>query len=290
MPLGFKTGAGVIFGASGGVTEAVLRYAVEKLEGVSLDAVDFLEVRGTEGIREAVLTAGGVEMKLAVVHGLKNARDVVEKVRRGESRYDLIEVMACPGGCVCGAGQPVTRDAATGRQRAQGLYSADKMMQLHKSQDNHMVAECYAKYLEEPGSRAAHKLLHTAYQNRRRISGDTLVVLDDEGGGSRPKLEVSVCVGTSCFLRGRKAAQFACPSRRRGGTRRCGEHRSHLLFREVRSRADRPRRRGNHPSLQRRNGLRGHSAAIVATGCGRGVGNVGNSGRNGRVGKARGPH
>jgi len=202
LPLGYKTGAGVIFGASGGVTEAVLRYAVEKLEGVALDSVDFLEVRGTEGIREATLTAGGVELKLAVVHGLKNAMEVVQKVKRGEGGYDLIEVMACPGGCVCGAGQPVTRDAAAGRQRAQGLYSADKMMQLHKSQDNHMVTECYAKYLEKPGSPVAHKLLHTDYQNRRRISGDALVVLDGEGRRDQPKLEVSVCVGTSCFLRG----------------------------------------------------------------------------------------
>ena len=110
--------------------------------------------------------------------------------------------MACPGGCVCGAGQPVTRDAAAGRRRAQGLYSADKMMQLHKSQDNHMVAECYAKYLERPGSHTAHKLLHTDYQNRRRISGEShwscSTAKDDR---DQPKLEVSVCVGTSCFLR-----------------------------------------------------------------------------------------
>ena len=107
------------------------------------------------------ITAGGVELKLAVVHGLKNAIDVVEKIRRGKCRYDLIEVMACPGGCVCGAGQPVTRDTDGRLLRAKGLYAADKMMQLHKSQDNHMVTECYAKYLEQPGSHTAHKLLHT---------------------------------------------------------------------------------------------------------------------------------
>ena len=202
LPLGYKTGAGVIFGASGGVTEAVLRYAVEKLQGVSLDSVDFLEVRGEGGVREAALTAGGVELKLAVVNGLKNAIGVVEKIRRGECRYDLIEVMACPGGCVCGAGQPVTRDSAAGCRRAKGLYAADKMMQLHKAQDNHIVTECYAKYLEQPGSHTAHKLLHTDYQNRRRISGESLVVLDGEAAQNRPKLPVSVCIGTSCFLRG----------------------------------------------------------------------------------------
>ena len=199
LPLGFKTGAGVIFGASGGVTEAVLRYAVEKLRGVSLDLVDFLDVRGEEGLREATITAGDVELKLAVVHGLKNAMDVVERVRRGECNYDLIEVMACPGGCVCGAGQPVTRDADARRLRAKGLYSADKMMQLHKSQDNYMVSDCYEKYLEKPGSHAAHKLLHTSYQNRRRILGESLVVLDND---HPQELGVTVCVGTSCFLRG----------------------------------------------------------------------------------------
>jgi NADH-quinone oxidoreductase subunit G len=199
MPLGFKTGAGVIFGATGGVTEAVLRYAVEKLRGVSLDAVDFLEVRGEEGVREARISAGDIELKLAVVHGLKNAMELVEKIRRGECNYDLVEVMACPGGCVCGAGQPVTRDADARRLRAKGLYSADKMMQLHKSQDNYLVSECYTKYLEKPGSRVAHELLHTSYQNRRRISGEQLVVLDND---HKQKLSVTVCVGTSCFIRG----------------------------------------------------------------------------------------
>ena len=203
LPLGYKTGAGVIFGASGGVTEAVLRYAVEKLQGVSLDSVDFLEVRGDGGVREATLTAGGVELKLAVVNGLKNAIGVVEKIRRGECRYDLIEVMACPGGCVCGAGQPVTRDAAAGCQRAKGLVCGRQDDATPQAQDNHMVTECYAKYLEQPGSHTAHKLLHTDYQNRRRISGESLVVLDGEAAqNQQPKLPVAVCVGTSCFLRG----------------------------------------------------------------------------------------
>jgi NADH-quinone oxidoreductase subunit G len=199
MPLGFKTGAGVIFGTTGGVTEAVLRYAVEKIQGVSLDSVDFNEVRGEEGIREALITAGDIELRLAIVHGLKNAIDLVEKIRRGECTYDLIEVMACPGGCVCGAGQPIVRDDDTRRLRAKGLYSADKMMQLHKSQDNYQVAECYAKYLETPGSHTAHKLLHTGYQNRRRICGEQLVVLDND---RKDMLSVTVCVGTSCFVRG----------------------------------------------------------------------------------------
>ncbi len=199
MPLGFKTGAGVIFGASGGVTEAVLRCAVEKLRGVTLTAVDFREVRGEGPVREATFAVGDISLKMAVIHGLKRAAEVVEAIRRGECDYDLIEVMACPGGCVGGAGQPVTLDRQAKQDRSKGLYSADKMMQLHKSQDNHVVAQCYAQHLGEPGSPTAHRLLHTSYQNRRRILGDPLVLLDNDRA---EKVQVSVCVGTSCFVRG----------------------------------------------------------------------------------------
>lgn len=203
MPLGFKTGAGVIFGTTGGVTEAVLRYAVEKLQGVRLDAVDYQEVRGEEGIREATLTVNGIELSLAVVHGLKNASTMVERIRKGECKYDLIEVMACPGGCIGGAGQPVSRDMETKRKRAKGLYNADKMMQLHKSQDNHFLAQCYQDHLDgEIGGHSAHRLLHTKYQSRRRIHEQPLTVLDS---GPTQKLLVSVCVGTSCFVRGSQA-------------------------------------------------------------------------------------
>jgi NADH-quinone oxidoreductase subunit G len=202
MPLGFKTGAGVIFGASGGVTEAVLRYAVEKLKGVKLDSVDFHEVRGEQCLREATISVGETSLKLAVVHGLRNAAAVVEKIRAGQCDYDLIEVMACPGGCIGGAGQPVSRDPDARRLRSKGLYTADKMMQLHKPQENHMVNECYAKHLDHPGSKTAHRLLHTSYQSRRRIVGEPLVILDND---HQHKLCVSVCVGTSCFIRGSQA-------------------------------------------------------------------------------------
>ncbi len=199
MPLGFKTGAGVIFGASGGVTEAVLRYAVEKLRGVTLTAVDFHEVRGDETLREAEFTVGDITLKLAVIHTLKKAAEVVEKIRKGQCDYDLIEVMACPGGCIGGAGQPVTQDYAAKHDRRRGLFNADKMMQLHKSQDNHIVAQCYAEVLGQPNGPTAHHLLHTVYQNRRRILGDPLVLLDN---AYPDKVQVSVCVGTSCFVRG----------------------------------------------------------------------------------------
>ncbi len=199
MPMGFKTGAGVIFGNSGGVSEAVLRYAAEKVTGRKLENPDFHAVRGEDGMRLATIQIDGVQLKLAVVHGLKNARALAEKVVRGESDLDLIEVMACPGGCIGGAGQPVSRDADVRRLRTKGLYDADKNLDLHKSQENHFVTECYQKYLGEIGGKKAHRLLHTHYQARRRIGDETIQL---GSGPAEDKLKVNVCVGTNCFLKG----------------------------------------------------------------------------------------
>jgi len=202
MPFGFTTGAGVIFGNSGGVTEAVLRFAVEKITGEPLKNVDFQTVRGESGLREANLQVDGKVLKLAIVHGLANARVVAEKVKAGKSDYDLIEVMACPGGCIGGAGQPVSRDPEVKRQRTRGLYQADKSLQLHKSQDNIFVEECYTKFLGEVGGERAHHLLHTAYQSRRRIEDESISLL---GHPSDEKLRVDVCLGTNCYLKGSQA-------------------------------------------------------------------------------------
>ena len=166
MPMGFKTGAGVIFGNSGGVSEAVLRYAAEKVSGEKLRSPDFHAVRGEDGMRLATIEIGDVTLKLAVVHGLKNARTLAEKVRKGKTGLDLIEVMACPGGCIGGAGQPLTRDPEARRQRTRGLYDVDKNLDLHKSQENHFVADCYQRHLGEVGGEKAHHLLHTHYTNR----------------------------------------------------------------------------------------------------------------------------
>ena len=199
MPLGFKSGAGVIFGASGGVTEAVLRYAVEKVQGTPLDSVDFREVRGEEGLREACVRAGDIELKLAVVHGLANARRVADQVRSGERQYHLVEVMACPGGCVAGAGQPSTLDPTAKRKRAKALYDNDKMLELHKAQDNYELLRCYEKHLGAVGGHGAHELLHTEYQNRRRMLDASLTLI---GGDEQERIPVSVCVGTTCFLNG----------------------------------------------------------------------------------------
>ena len=203
MPFGFKSGAGVLFGASGGVTEAVLRNAVEELKGVKLEAVEFKEVRGFEDTRVAEFNIDGIKLKLAVVFGLGNARKICELVREGKCDYDLVEIMACPGGCIGGAGQPVCYSWETRAKRAQGLYSSDKMLQLHKSQDNHLLLETYEKYLGEIGGHTAHEMLHTGYHTKRRISGLVMPVLDD--AGTTPRLNVSVCVGTSCFIRGSQA-------------------------------------------------------------------------------------
>lgn len=199
MPFGFYTGAGVIFGNSGGVMEAVLRYAAEKITGNKLDRVEFHEVRGESGLREAKIKVNGLELRLAVVHGLRNARVVAEQVRAGKSHYDLIEVMACPGGCVGGAGQPVTTARNARALRTKGLYQADKMLQLHKSQDNVFIAECYTKFLGEIGGEKAHHLLHTTYQGRRRIAEEALPLMQSH---RCDKTKVSVCLGTNCYLKG----------------------------------------------------------------------------------------
>jgi NADH-quinone oxidoreductase subunit G len=199
MPMGFKTGAGVIFGNSGGVSEAVLRYAAEKVTGKKLANPDFPAVRGENGLRIVEVPVDGITLKLGIVFGLKNARTLAEKARRGKCDLDLIEVMACPGGCIGGAGQPVSRDPDIRRLRTKGLYDVDKNMELHKSQENHFVTECYQKHLGEIGGKHAHRLLHTHYHNRRRIAGEDISLGDGPG---EDKLQVKVCTGTNCFLKG----------------------------------------------------------------------------------------
>jgi NADH-quinone oxidoreductase subunit G len=199
MPMGFKTGAGVIFGNSGGVSEAVLRYAYEKVTGKKLVNPDIHAVRGEDGLRIVEVPVDGITLKLGIVHGLKNARTLAEKARRGKCDLDIIEVMACPGGCIGGAGQPVSRDPDIRKLRTKGLYDVDKNMELHKSQENHFVTECYQRHLGEIGGQNAHRLLHTHYHNRRRLAGET-INLGERGGPE--KLKVNVCTGTNCFVKG----------------------------------------------------------------------------------------
>ena len=197
MPFSFATGAGVIFGSSGGVTEAVLRFVASKLGGTH--AVDFREVRGEGGMRESTVQINGTTLKVVVVHGLRNARAVAESVRAGTADWDVVEVMACPGGCSGGAGQPVQRDAGASSERAKGLYRIDKMMQLQRSQDNVFVSEIYTKWLGEPNSPKAHDLLHTHYQSHRRLDKTEIPLVTPSAGEKQP---VNVCLGTNCFLKG----------------------------------------------------------------------------------------
>ncbi len=199
MPLGFKTGAGVIFGNTGGVMEAALRYVYEKVEGKTLENPDFHEVRGEAGIREAEVKLAGKTFRLAVVHSLANARAFVEKIKSGKVEYHFIEFMSCPAGCINGAGQPVNLSPDYRKKRTQGLYEADKMLQLHKSQDNPYIKELYASKLGGPGSDKAHHALHTHYSARRRMRGKSMIIMD---GKQEDKLEIRVCVGTSCYLKG----------------------------------------------------------------------------------------
>lgn len=170
-PLGDSTGAAVIFGATGGVMEAALRTAVEKLSGEELKSLDFTEVRGTDGIKEASYTVNGMEVKVCVVSGLANANTIMEKVKNGTADYHFIEIMGCPGGCVNGGGQPIQHAVVRNfvdlrARRAAALYEADKDMPLRKSHESEAVKRLYAEFIGEPGSHKAHEVLHTSYVAR----------------------------------------------------------------------------------------------------------------------------
>ena len=171
-PCGESTGAGVIFGATGGVMEAALRTAVEKLTGETLPRLDFEEVRGTQGIKEASYSVAGLEVKVAVASGLANARRLMEMVRSGEKNYTFIEIMACSGGCVNGGGQPrqpayVRNTVDIRALRAGVLYRNDAKKAIRKSHENPSIIKLYNEYLGSPNSHKAHKLLHTTYVERK---------------------------------------------------------------------------------------------------------------------------
>ena len=174
-PLGIGTGAGTIFGATGGVMEAALRTAVETLTGKPAATVEFKEVRGTEGIKEAEYDVAGLKVKVAVASGLVNARKVLDMVKSGEKDYTFIEIMGCPGGCVNGGGQPI--QPASVRNfvdlkglRAAALYKDDENLPLRKSHENPVIKTLYSEYFGKPGSHKAHEVLHTHYVTRKKIN------------------------------------------------------------------------------------------------------------------------
>ena len=170
QPFGMATGAGVIFGTTGGVMEAAIRTVYEIMEKKPLDDLNVTAVRGLEGVKEATLKIAGKDVKVAVAHGTKNAREILERVKMGE-HYDFIEIMACPGGCINGGGQPIV-DSKTKATvdvkalRAGALYSEDEASTLRKSHENPYVQALYKEYFGEPCSHKAHELLHTHYTKR----------------------------------------------------------------------------------------------------------------------------
>jgi iron-only hydrogenase group A len=168
-PLGFSSGAADIFGTTGGVMEAALRTAVEKLTGVALTTLEFKQVRAVEGLKEATLSVGGMDINVAVSNGLRNAKTILEKIQSGKVHYHLVEIMACPGGCIGGGGQPYppkgyhVLDSEVNRLRAGALYAIDEAKTIRKSHENPFIIKLYDEYLNKPGSDSAHRLLHTTY-------------------------------------------------------------------------------------------------------------------------------
>lgn len=178
--MGEYTGAGVIFGATGGVMEAALRTAYHELTGKEYEAVEFTAVRGMQGLKEATLNIAGSEIKVAVASGMRNAKVLMDEIRSGKSPYTFIEIMGCPGGCINGGGQPYVKPCFLPNEdnnildtykekRAQALYSEDERQKVRQSHNNKQVQKLYSDFLGKPNSHKAHELLHTTYVPRERF-------------------------------------------------------------------------------------------------------------------------
>jgi NADP-reducing hydrogenase subunit HndD len=168
-PLGESTGAGVIFGTTGGVIEAACRTAYELYTGKKLDRLEFTELRGMEGVRSATIDFDGLPLNIGIAHGLGNARKLLNDVRAGKSQFHAIEVMACPGGCIGGGGQPLHHgNSEILMSRAAALYTEDRKKPLRKSHENPFIIKLYNEFLGKPGSEKAHHLLHTHYFDKKK--------------------------------------------------------------------------------------------------------------------------
>ena len=167
--MGLYSGAGTIFGVTGGVMEAALRTAYKLVTGKELENIDIEPVRGLDGIKTATVNVDGLEVKVALAHGLGNARKILDEVRAGKSPYHFIEIMACPGGCVGGGGQPISFDLALKGTRGKVLYNEDKALPYRRSHDNPSIKKVYEDYLKEPLGEKSHHLLHTKYTKRERV-------------------------------------------------------------------------------------------------------------------------
>ena len=174
-PMGEATGAAAIFGTTGGVMEAALRTVADKLTGQDLKEIDYKEARGEKGIKKATLNIAGKEVKIVVASGLANARKIMDEIQSGKADYQFVEIMACPGGCVMGGGQPIRTSKERAEidiraKRANALYTIDEKSTLRKSHENPVIQKIYKEYLEEPGSHKAHELLHTSYSKKEKYN------------------------------------------------------------------------------------------------------------------------
>ena len=177
-PMGEATGAAAIFGTTGGVMEAALRTAQDILTGQDLQKIDFEQVRGGDGIKKATVNIAGKDIKVVAASGLANAQKILEEIKSGKADYQFVEIMACPGGCIMGGGQPIKsskirREVDVRKLRADALYSIDEKSTIRKSHENPILKQIYAEYLETPGSYRAHKLLHTHYIERPKYNIDS---------------------------------------------------------------------------------------------------------------------
>jgi len=174
-PMGEATGAAAIFGTTGGVMEAALRTAYETITGKELKEIDFESVRGKKGIKKSVVKIGDIDVKVAVAHGISNAKKIMDEIKNGTADYQFVEIMACPGGCVMGGGQPIRSSKERSeydirKLRADCLYSIDEKSTIRKSHENPTIKKLYEEFLEKPGSHKSHELLHTHYQKREKYN------------------------------------------------------------------------------------------------------------------------
>ncbi len=167
-PFGITTGAGVIFGNTGGVMEAALRTVYEVVTGKTLEKLEFSGVRGLDGIKEATVMVGDLPVKVAVTSGLGNAKKLMDLVQSGQADYHFIEIMGFPGGCIGGGGQPIPTNRAVRLKRAAAVYTADERSTIRKSHENPAVQRLYAEFLEKPLGEKSHHLLHTHYTKRSK--------------------------------------------------------------------------------------------------------------------------
>ncbi len=172
-PMGEATGAGAIFGVTGGVMEAALRTVSETLTGKALEKIEFKNVRGLEGIKKAIVNIGDKQIKVAVAHGLGNAKKIMEEIKQGKAEYHFVEIMACPGGCIMGGGQPIKsakiqETVDIRKKRAEAMYNIDARSKIRKSHENPVLQKIYKEFLGKPGGHLAHELLHTHYEAKEK--------------------------------------------------------------------------------------------------------------------------